>query len=66
MLSRCSTRRRATEGGEISRLRDGNPEDMDAAFHAGRLDDDLRLNVPPQNPLLVASATDGGRVIQRG
>jgi hypothetical protein len=40
-------------------LRDGDPADDAAAFHAGHLNDVLRLNAPPDNPLLVASATSG-------
>ena len=44
-------------------LRDGDPDDKDAAFHAGRLNDALRLSVPPQNTLLVASDTSGVWVV---
>lgn len=40
-------------------LRSGNPDDKDAAFHAGHVNDVLRLNTPPIFPILVASDTSG-------
>lgn len=40
-------------------LRSGNPDDTDAAFHAGHVNDVLRLNTPPFFPTLVASDTSG-------
>src|SRR5262249_25127136 len=40
-------------------LRDGDPYASDAAFHAGHLNDALRLNTAPFFPLLVASDTSG-------
>ena len=40
-------------------LRRGDPDDPEAAFHAGHINDVLRLDTPPANPLLVASDTSG-------
>ncbi len=40
-------------------LRSGDPSDLTAGFIAGRLVDALRLNLPPYNPLLVASDSSG-------
>lgn len=40
-------------------LRDGDPYAVDAAFHAGHLNDALRMNSAPFFPLLVASDTSG-------
>jgi hypothetical protein len=40
-------------------LRAGDPSDNSSAFHAGHLNDALRLFVPPFNPVLVASDTSG-------
>jgi len=40
-------------------LRDGDPNDSASAFHAGHLNDALRLDLPPFNPILVASDTSG-------
>src|SRR3954466_15031483 len=39
--------------------RDGDLTDPIAAFHAGHVNDALRLKLPPSNPLLVASETSG-------
>src|SRR5258708_2172726 len=40
-------------------LRDGDLNSQDAAFHAGHLNDVLRLNTPPYFPILVASDSSG-------
>ena len=40
-------------------LRDGDPNSQDAVFHAGHLNDVLRLNTAPYFPILVASDTSG-------
>ncbi len=40
-------------------LRSGTADAPDSAFHAGHLNDVLRLNVPPYFPTLVASDTSG-------
>jgi hypothetical protein len=40
-------------------LRDGDPNSQDATFHAGHLNDVLRLNTAPYFPILVASDTSG-------
>jgi hypothetical protein len=40
-------------------LRSGDPDDRDAAFHAGHVNDVLRLNIPPFFPTIVASDTSG-------
>lgn len=40
-------------------LRDGDPYSADAAFHAGHVNDVLRLNTAPFFPVLVASDTSG-------
>src|SRR5437588_1836913 len=40
-------------------LRAGDTDDVASAFHAGHLNDALRVSLPPFNPLLVASDTSG-------
>src|SRR2546421_12621804 len=50
---------RVAIGQPVGNDRDGRPDDPTAAFHAGHLNDALRLKLPPSNPLLVASDTSG-------
>ncbi len=40
-------------------LQDGQADDTGAAFNAGHLNDALRVDLAPGNPLLVASDTSG-------